>query len=565
MKKISVLMIVVVLCCFGVTGCAAKEESPVAEVLPTTETVVEETTVPMETEEETTVPAETVEEEVIIPEKVALGATAEGSESLSAEFAFNASKLRVFDEDENYDYKIGLELIGDTGSVFEVFCSYTTVQELYEEVKSSYEYEGSNWQVSEMKESTFLDLPAFYFDMTNDNASYIAQYFIIDLGNGLCLNNINAAGYSGNESLETMMSHAFLEINAGDGTLYRPEDWYTLEDKDGILTITFQSGETYTLDYDEAAMGFWMENNRMSPYFIDSELIETCVAQMYVTDKYASIAEYDKGQEEATHWECGMPIEEVTINGIDIQYITNTHRKIALFFIPITEEYAIRGVYEYWPYKSGISDGPVTEVALAKMFGGDVEAAAEQAKLKSRVDYGYQQPESLGDTMDKLFFELEGVLYTVPVPVTSMTDNGWIMVDETNSLEIIPQMQPGEDRTITLENANGDVIEEVSIENPTNSIIPVQEALITQMVIKNSSNVDLQFPEGICFDATQEEIIISTEDMVADNGDVLSYFWYRGDGAWISADVGKDDGEVKQFFFVSPSQCYKWKIPSFKK
>ena len=92
MKKISVLMIVVVLCCFGVTGCAAKEESPVAEVLPTTETVVEETTVPMETEEETTVPEETVEEEVIIPEKVALGATAEGSESLSAEFAFNASK-----------------------------------------------------------------------------------------------------------------------------------------------------------------------------------------------------------------------------------------------------------------------------------------------------------------------------------------------------------------------------------------------------------------------------------------------------------------------------------------
>lgn len=85
------------------------------------------------------------------------------------------------------------------------------------------------------------------------------------------------------------------------------------------------------------------------------------------------------------------------------------------------------------------------------------------------------------------------------------------------------------------------------------------------MVIKNSSNVDLQFPEGICFDATQEEIIISTEDMVADNGDVLSYFWYRGDGAWISADVGKGDGEVKQFFFVSPSQCYKWKIPSFKK
>jgi len=370
MKKFSVRMMAIVLCCFWVTGCTTKEESSVAEVLPTTETIVEETTVPVETEE---LPQETVEEEVIIPEKVALGATEEGSENLSAEFIFNANKLRVSDEDDSYKYLISLELVDDTGSVLDVFCSYTTVQELYEDVKSSYEYEGSSWLVSEMKESTFLDLPAFYYEMTNEEVpSYISHYFIIDLGNGLCLNNINAAGYSGRESLETMMSHAFLEIRPGDGTLYKPESAYTVEDKDGILTVTFKSGEAYTLDYDEAVMGFWMENNRMFPYFSDSELSETCVVQMYVTDKYASIAEYDKGQEEAHQWQAGLPVEEVSINGINIHYIDNDRRRIALFFIPITEEYAIRGIYEYWPYKEGINPGPSAEVALEKMFGGAV-------------------------------------------------------------------------------------------------------------------------------------------------------------------------------------------------
>ncbi len=568
MKKFIVLMMGVVLCCSLMTGCGATKETVVEEVPQTEMEEAEEITVSPETEE---VPTETeevpAEEEVIAPEKVALGASDKDAEGLSGEFVFNANKLRVLDEDDNYDYRIGLEIIGDPGSVLDVICSYTTAQELYEEVKSTYVYEGSSWLVTEMRESTFLGLPAFYFEQKNqENASFLKEYFAVDLGNGLFFNNINAAGYSGNETLETMMSYAFLEMNPGDGTLYKPEAAYTLEDKDGILSVTFKNGETYTLDYDENAMGFWMENNSMSPYFIDSEFLETCVLQMYVTNKYASIAEYDKGQEAATNWESGLPVEEVNINGIDIQYITNTNRQIALFFIPMTEEYAIRGVYEYWPYKSGISAGPATEVALAKMFGGDAEVAAEQAKLKSRVDYGYQPPEALGDTMNKLFFELEGVLYTVPVPVTAMMDNGWVMVDETNSLEIIPQMQPGESRQIILEHANGGVIEDVFIDNPTDNIIPVEEALITEMKINNSGNVDLKFPGGIGFDSTQEEIIISTEDTVADNGDVLSYFWNgRGDGAWLSANVGKDDGEVKQFFFVGGQKCYKWKMPSFKK
>lgn len=357
---------------------------------------------------------------------VVLNAEGIYSDFYSAEFVYDASRLKVVPS--NHKTIFSLQLRGDSDSVIDISCSHATPQELYEATINKYIYEGSGWLLTEMRESTFLGMPVYYYELKDEEyETFRSDYFIIDAGNGVCLHNETASGYryTDNETLEKLMSYAFLEIRS--------------------------------------------ENKIPS------------------------------AQEEAT-----VPVETV-------------------------------------------------------------EEVDEQDQIKTSVDYGYQPPESLGDTMDKLFFELEGVLYTVPIPVSVMTDNGWTIVDETNPKEEV-QIEPLESYGITLENANGGVIEDVSVRNPTNSVITVQEALITEMKIKNSGNVDLQFLGGIGFDSTHEEIIISTEDQVADNGDVLSYFWDgRGDGAWLSADVGKDDGEVKQFFFVSSPQCYKWKMPSFKK
>lgn len=484
-----------------------------------------------------------IEEESKTPDNaVALGTYEEEGKNASVEIVFNTDKLKISDEDSGSVAYLDLELIGDVASVLEMSCEWATVQELYDETMEG--YSGDGWVLSGMTESTIAGMPVYYFDVHHESIGSKDYYFIIDVGNGLCLYNGSSNGYNGKESFENMMSYAFVELKQGDGSLYRPELPFTVKEDGSVLTIQFESGESYTLDYSEDIIEVSMSNgSRVYSSFVDETMNEYASINMFISNKYASIEEYDKGEEESGYWGSGLSVTEENINGVDVQYIYNKDREESIFFIPMKDGYALRGRYRY---RSNDGTNKVSvEEALAMMLGGDVEAVAQNAA----VDYGYQAPDALGSDVQSLNFKLDGELYRFPVPAYVFIENGWKIPDIF--LELDSEIPAGDTVEAAFENGEGSVIYDVVLSNPTDKPIAIQDGLVVEMIIAEDSNVDLEFPTSITIKSPKEQISLSTYFEPAENGDYIVYLWFREeDSGTIEVWIGSD-GNIEFFRFAA--------------
>ncbi len=306
----------------------------------------------------------------VTEEKISLVEKMDSGEVRSVEITFNSNKLMVSDENYESNVAIALEMKNDVASVLDITLEDFTVQELYEKTVNQYGTEP--WSVSEMREGTVAGFPAYFFDQMMHGAVY-SQYFVIDMGNGLSVHNQNVSGYRGNVSLEEIMAHGFLEMKEGDGTLIRPEEPYTIEDDGDVYTISFDSGESCIVDYDENVVDglFWgrFEWARDDDFVPDARMV------MYITNKYDSIEEFDAGEAKLKpqNWSGGLSSKTITLNGQTIDYIDDAENEKAIFIVPLKEGYSLRGVYEYWPYDEKETGARSIEEVLTSLFGGGVK------------------------------------------------------------------------------------------------------------------------------------------------------------------------------------------------
>lgn len=276
----------------------------------------------------------------------------------SVNVTFDSQKLMVSDEDWSDPYSIYLEVRGDVTSVLGLSYEKTTVKEINDK------YENLYGVPQKPRVSTVAGLPTCFWETSDGTV------FLIDLGNGMCITNDGVKSYKGKMDLEELLSYAFLDIKEGDGTYYiRPKKSYFIKDNGKKVFIFFESGGSYILDYDEDEVSTCLYNGG---YFVisfhEDDLLPGALMLIYMTNKYSSIEEFDKGEGQIHEsWETGLPVNRIKVKDITIEYIDNQSNK-AIFFIPLKEGYALRGEYIH-----GRPDAPTIEEVFSRILGDEVE------------------------------------------------------------------------------------------------------------------------------------------------------------------------------------------------
>ena len=98
---------------------------------------------------------------------------------------------------------------------------------------------------------------------------------------------------------------------------------------------------------------------------------------MYITNKYATIEEFARGEWKRRNWTGGFTSKMLTLNGQTIEYIDDKQEKKAIFIVPLKAGYVLRGVYEYWPYDAEEQEPRTIEDVLTNVFGGEAEVTEE--------------------------------------------------------------------------------------------------------------------------------------------------------------------------------------------
>lgn len=487
------------------------------------------------------------EENIVTEEKFSL---VEYESEQSVVVTFNSAKLRVFDEYRGYKGSMELERKKDVSSVLGISIDVATVEEIYQWAKGTYD-SSDYFSISEMREGEILGYRTVYFDLMNYDVPH-STYYVIDLENGMCIHNENYSGYSGNTDLEDMLAEAFLAIEEGDGTLIRPYVPYTIEDDEDVFTITFDSGESYVVDYDQSVVGSLDE--RGFEWQCDYHFVPSARLEMFVTDKYASIEEYDIGHDKVGYWVKGLTPEQISLGGYTIDYIYNEGEGEAIFYIPLKEGYALRGEYTIYTSFPDEPNPRTIEEVLTSLFGGVPEAVYSYDEQTGKVAYEYKAPETLGERTDKMYFSLEGELYSFPVPFPVMMENGWYI--SNNYLNEKPELSPGETYELTLRSESDGKIERAILKNVTDKTIPLEEALVVEMTIERKSNETLEFAGGIGFESTEADAKRSTgSDGYYRVSGGRCYPWLRDDGAVLYINF-ESDGTAYSFDLIGGSECY---------
>lgn len=281
----------------------------------------------------------------------------DGNKYYSVNITFDSQKLMVSDEDWGHSYSMYLEVRDDVTSVLGLSYEETTVKEINDK------YENLYGVPQKPRVSTVAGFPTFFWE-TSDG-----PVFLMDLGNGMCITNDRIKSYNGKMDLEELLSYAFLEIKEGDGTYIRPKKPYIIKDNGKKVFIFFESGESCILDYDEDEVSTCLYNGR---YFVlsfyEDDLLPGALMLVYMTNKYSSIEEFDRGEGQLHEsWETGLPVKRMKVKDVTIEYIDNKRDKV-IFFIPLKEGYALRGEYIH-----SRPDAPSIEEVFSRIFGDEVE------------------------------------------------------------------------------------------------------------------------------------------------------------------------------------------------
>lgn len=143
----------------------------------------------------------------------------------------------------------------------------------------------------------------------------------------------------------------------------------------------------------------------------------------------------------------------------------------------------------------------------------------DETEVSPRQDYldSYKAPEALSESWDDETFELDGVLYKLPVPVSILIENGWSLRDE----DPLPALNY---RITRMEKDDHDFA--VAITNGSDYLSNLEDCYINKIYIDDGDSVPFKGPYGVTVNTTYEEIceLIPELENVDFNGDTYGSY-----------------------------------------
>ena len=301
----------------------------------------------------------------------------------SALITYNADKVRISDETGNYNVSTTFDALEDDYSILYVRCYESTMEELYEETLER--YRNMDVSLTEIEDIEINGMTFQRYDVLRDGEFHDA-YFMLELDNGYILHNGSGHGYDGNIPLEEMLAMSFVNVESGDGTLIRAKRAFKTEAEDGVLTITFDSGEVYTLDYAEDLIEVSTSGSVINVSVLDEEIYDMQFS-LYVSEKFDSIEQYLAFSEQDNFMDTeGIGSSfQTNIGGIEFTGIREealgSNSVDGIFLAKLADGYFLRGEYTQYALDEQEWDDENTfypmEDVLAVMFGGEGAVLAD--------------------------------------------------------------------------------------------------------------------------------------------------------------------------------------------
>lgn len=178
-------------------------------------------------------------------------------------------------------------------------------------------------------------------------------------------------------------------------------------------------------------------------------------------------------------------------------------------------------------------------------FENDVEDEGE-ADL-----YGYVAPTELGAELASLTFQLEGVYYQFPMPVSELLANGWEIPAVYQTEELVAADAYYD---MALENVEGQILYEVRVKNTTGEPQKVENCLVNRMLVVADQEFDFVLPEGIGFDSTEDELkAVTVKGSIQKNGNYTTCVWDNeawtdSITAWYHPEIGVEYFEMMGWY-----------------
>lgn len=128
------------------------------------------------------------------------------------------------------------------------------------------------------------------------------------------------------------------------------------------------------------------------------------------------------------------------------------------------------------------------------------ETVSESSEVSQ---FEYKVPSSLNDDCMSYTFRLQGDIYTMPMPVSELTKNGWTIVAQRDSLK------SGQEELLSLRVEKDDMQFDFGAKNFTDKTISAKDAMATSVYINSTLNkdVDFELSGGIKFGISESELL----------------------------------------------------------
>lgn len=301
------------------------------------------------------------------------------------------------------------------------------------------------------------------------------------------------------------------------------------------LAFTFETGDSFVLDYDESAME--VAGDDYNFVFYPKDYMLPMEIHCYTQDDHMLLEPYVEDMIAMGDWIYELetfPVVCSRIGDIELQSVTNGYDE-NLFLIPMGHHNAIFGFIHFTDGEGHPEFDPLTVWNMILKSG----------PASAKVTYAYEEPIFLGDDPSSMTYSIDGNIYRFPTPAQELIKDGW-EIPEYFKMGT-PQIAVGD----TVEAAfkmNDKTIWNVLLRNPTEEPIPIDQGLVVSMLIAQNSAVDLVLPDAISLYSTEDAVAASTSNAVH-NGNYTTYTWVGSNHETISAWCHPDQRTVEYFEF----------------
>lgn len=173
----------------------------------------------------------------------------------------------------------------------------------------------------------------------------------------------------------------------------------------------------------------------------------------------------------------------------------------------------------------------MTEESSEESVEETAEEAVETETPMEEVsdEISYEKPEYLssyvaaseiGDSLDTKTVELDGVIYTLPAPLSVFEENGWELTCESETVDEIVEAQEWITQGVSL--IKGDIEVSVNIKNFSDKATVPPFCAVNYIMVREDDGVSFVLPGGITFG-------LSNNDLMQNYPVIYQYFHYDMD------------------------------------